>query len=144
MRKMKGSRSRWFEAPTANDTMKCLVTDTGCMKQAKAQRKKVELVEESELDTLRLFSVGRRMSQTRQGDGKESRHHRLNSYVHPDDLVTPLLDLAKSIVKTQILKLIDSKRLPRHVGRQDLTLFLLPGRKKGAARFPPCSQEPPR
>jgi hypothetical protein len=39
--------------PAASDTMKCLVTDTGCMKQAKAQRKKVELVEESELDTLR-------------------------------------------------------------------------------------------
>src|SRR5689334_18969916 len=37
------------QAPTAHDTMKCLVTDTGCMKQAKAQRMKVELVEESDL-----------------------------------------------------------------------------------------------
>ena len=41
------------EVPNAKDTMKCLVTDAGCMKQAKAQRKKVEIVEEGELDTLR-------------------------------------------------------------------------------------------
>ena len=43
--------------PATNDTMKCLVTDTGCMKEAKAQRKKVEIVEEQQLDTLRCAST---------------------------------------------------------------------------------------
>jgi hypothetical protein len=37
--------------------MKCLVADTGCMKQAKAQRKKVGIVEEHELDTLRCATT---------------------------------------------------------------------------------------
>ena len=40
-----------------SDTMKCLVTDTGCMKEAKAQRKKVEIVEEHQLDTLRCSMI---------------------------------------------------------------------------------------
>jgi len=45
------------EKPATNDTMKCLLTDTGCMKQAKAQRKKVEIVEEHQLDTLRCSTT---------------------------------------------------------------------------------------
>jgi hypothetical protein len=45
------------ESPAANDTMKCLITDTGCMKQAKAQRKKVQIVEEHQLDTLRCSTT---------------------------------------------------------------------------------------
>jgi hypothetical protein len=45
------------EPPAAKDSIKCLVTDTGCMKEAKAQRKKVEIVEESELDVLRCAAT---------------------------------------------------------------------------------------
>jgi hypothetical protein len=37
--------------------MKCVTTDTGCLKQAKAQGKKVELVDEAELDTLRCTAT---------------------------------------------------------------------------------------
>jgi hypothetical protein len=39
--------------PALSDSAKCVVTDTACLKQAKAQGKKVELVEEADLDTLR-------------------------------------------------------------------------------------------
>jgi hypothetical protein len=44
-------------APTASDSVKCVATDTGCLKQAKAQGKKVELVDEAELDTLRCTAT---------------------------------------------------------------------------------------
>jgi hypothetical protein len=59
------------EAPAAKDTMKCLVTDTGCMRQAKAQRKKVEIVEESELDTLRCAATDADCLKRAQAMGKK-------------------------------------------------------------------------
>jgi hypothetical protein len=37
--------------------VKCLATDTGCLKQAKAQGKKVEVVDEADLDTLRCATT---------------------------------------------------------------------------------------
>jgi hypothetical protein len=45
------------DKPATHDTMKCLITDSGCMKQAKAQHKKVEIVEEDQLDTLRCSTT---------------------------------------------------------------------------------------
>jgi hypothetical protein len=35
------------------EAVQCLATDTGCLKQARAQGRKVEVVDEAELDTLR-------------------------------------------------------------------------------------------
>ena len=40
-------------APAASDSVKCVATDTSCLKQARVQGKKVEIVDEAELDTLR-------------------------------------------------------------------------------------------
>jgi hypothetical protein len=37
--------------------MKCVTTDTGCLKRAKQARKKVEIVDEAELDILRCAST---------------------------------------------------------------------------------------
>jgi hypothetical protein len=37
--------------------MKCVLADTGCLKQAKTQGKKVEIVDEAELDTLRCTAT---------------------------------------------------------------------------------------
>ena len=40
-------------ALAASDSVTCAATDTDCLKQAKIQGKKVELVNEAELDALR-------------------------------------------------------------------------------------------
>jgi hypothetical protein len=42
--------------PVAKSSTKCRLSDTGCIKKAKAQRKKVEIVEEREPDMLRCSS----------------------------------------------------------------------------------------
>jgi len=36
-----------------SDSVKCVITDSSCLKQAKTQGKKVEIVDEADLDTLR-------------------------------------------------------------------------------------------
>ena len=45
------------ESAQPGDFVKCVVTDTACLKSAKQQGKKVEIVEEAELDVLRCAAT---------------------------------------------------------------------------------------
>jgi hypothetical protein len=45
------------ESAQPGDFVKCVVTDTACLKSAKQQGKKVDIVDETELDTLRCTAT---------------------------------------------------------------------------------------